>query len=1307
MHMRLSFVLCSTVALATLIAGVARNIRAGDAAFVGKLAIADDPEVIKELGLSDDVAKKVKDLINQREQLAIGEAAKLKGQPQAKQAEALAPFVAQSEKLGKALLTDDQWAKLEKLRMAKEGMLGVLAPDIAGKLQLSPEQTKEVSDLVKQYKDIMAGGSEFKKKIARQTYEKSISNVLTDAQRSTWEQLAGAPAGGGGAAAAGGNAPAAGGAAGNVAVQPANAADALKVTDDGTWQVNFTFTPWKAVLEYFAKKGGYSFASEVYPPGTFNYTDPRPYTTEQVLDLLNYNLLTKGFMLIRREKQLRLFDTANNGPVPPEFVPEIAAEDLPKHGEFELLTVTFQLNHWPPPDAAAEIQKRLGPYGSVTVMNTARQIQVTDLGGKLRWIKKTIDAVEQPDAPKDEKVEIIRLARLTPSEFVGMVRPLFGIPDNQSATPDGTLRLAMNELDSLVIVNGKTAMIEKVKDLASKLDSTPQRGGASAGGISIVEQDQFGVYEIRNGDPQHAENVVRTLLVNKFPSLRCQLDQMTGKLSVWGPPMAHRAIQAILAELQQNGIVTEVFKLRKMNPQDAMTQLYQIVGGDPGGKSSTNGLRLSADLSNNTLTISGSAALMEKAKTWLTQMGENVGMALADGQGPIEDRSPYRILPLSSRTTRSVLSQVEQLWSSDRAVLKIEGLTGASGAFGARGGRDLTPHSVNRGASVPQAAERNEQPAAAPPAKTKPNSKPAAPPAKKRELTLRRPSGAPYFFLGDDKKNHDAREAAQFVSAGSEEGAEEANGEADATDVRPSEGSQPAKNIPLPAASDKSSASGKSSASDKSSDSDSGSKSAQEDAPSPSDEGAQANEGAHANNAGLPEIRVRVTPAGLIISSNDLDALDAFQNLLQELVDNDERRGKRMEVYYLKFAKSDTAAVLAQEMLSGNANLGGDGGGLMGGLASNMLGGMGGLMGQMLSSGGSGSTVGGTVTSSSSGSSVTITSDPRLNALYVSAMPRDLDAVEQFLQLIDQESSPDPPQTYKPRFIPVQHGQASVVAQIVREVYAGQIAGESGGGNRPQINPQEVLMAALTGGRGGRGGFGRGGGGNTQQNRGEAPKMTIAVATDSNSLVVTAPDYLFEEVKAFVEAMDIQNDDPEQMTRTIPIIRLNPDSLYTSLTGIVGPNAQVARVLPFNSTTAANARGGQGANPNNPNNQNNRNNGQQGGNNQRNNAATAQQLNSFNQNQRGNRGGGNNNFGGGNRGGGPGGFGGFGGGAPGGFNGGNFGGNRGGGGPGGFGGGNRGGGGGPGGFGGGNRGGGGGIPGGGNRGGGRGGGGIQ
>src|SRR6478672_4661094 len=72
--------------------GLAGWSNAADSMFVGKLALLEDSEVAKELGLSDDTKAKLKELINNREKEAVDKVAKLKGQPAAKQAEAMAPF---------------------------------------------------------------------------------------------------------------------------------------------------------------------------------------------------------------------------------------------------------------------------------------------------------------------------------------------------------------------------------------------------------------------------------------------------------------------------------------------------------------------------------------------------------------------------------------------------------------------------------------------------------------------------------------------------------------------------------------------------------------------------------------------------------------------------------------------------------------------------------------------------------------------------------------------------------------------------------------------------------------------------------------------------------------------------------------------------------------------------------------------------------------------------------------------------------------------------------------------------------------
>src|SRR6185369_10861668 len=125
----------------------------------------------------------------------------------------------------------------------------------------------------------------------------------------------------------------------------------------------------------------------------------------------------------------------------------------------------------------------------------------------------------------------------------------------------------------------------------------------------------------------------------------------------------------------------------------------------------------------------------------------------------------------------------------------------------------------------------------------------------------------------------------------------------------------------------------------------------------------------------------RVTPKGIWITSENLDALDEFESMLQELIAADDRKGKRTEVFALQHKDADVAANMLKSMIDGGANVA-DGG--LGGLA-NMIGGpLGGMMSMFGgSSGGSTQTAGGSVSGTTSGTPANITPDMTLNVLYV------------------------------------------------------------------------------------------------------------------------------------------------------------------------------------------------------------------------------------------------------------------------------------------------------------------------------------
>ncbi len=155
--------------------------RAADPAFVGVLAMAVEPDVVAALELSDDVKGKLLALIDQRE-IDVGPLALNKEMPADEKIAKLAEFVAESEKQGLALLTDEQRTKLSQVRIAKLGMMGLSDPKIAESIGLSRVEQLEVNKIIGYYQSVMATGTDVQKRAAKATYEKMLAGQLTAEQ---------------------------------------------------------------------------------------------------------------------------------------------------------------------------------------------------------------------------------------------------------------------------------------------------------------------------------------------------------------------------------------------------------------------------------------------------------------------------------------------------------------------------------------------------------------------------------------------------------------------------------------------------------------------------------------------------------------------------------------------------------------------------------------------------------------------------------------------------------------------------------------------------------------------------------------------------------------------------------------------------------------------------------------------------------------------------------------------------------------------------------------------------------------------
>jgi type II secretory pathway component GspD/PulD (secretin) len=298
-------------------------------------------------------------------------------------------------------------------------------------------------------------------------------------------------------------------------------------------------------------------------------------------------------------------------------------------------------------------------------------------------------------------------------------------------------------------------------------------------------------------------------------------------------------------------------------------------------------------------------------------------------------------------------------------------------------------------------------------------------------------------------------------------------------------------------------------------------------------------------DARMPEIVVAPGPGGLMIASEDTEALDAFEDLLNALSDPALFPEDNYSIYYLKYAKAEEAAKLLNTLVNGaSSDGGGDGGGGGGGLAD-MFGGLGGLLGS----------AGDALDSLSSSSTLKIIPDARVNALWIKGTSEDVELIRQMLAAIDREGRPEDVQTTPvPRLIPVFNTNAADIAQVVREVYATQLnPGGQGGGQQNRQPDIRAIMGAMRGGRGGGAA-----GGNAEESATKVTPLSIGVDARSNSIVVSASDSVFQQIKSLVNQLDEVAIESNETTRIVPISKANPEQIQRALSSLFGGNSTPA-----------------------------------------------------------------------------------------------------------------------------------------------------
>lgn len=816
----------------------------------------------------------------------------------------------------------------------------------------------------------------------------------------------------------------------------ATAQEAVPTESEAELRFNFSGADWRSVLQWFSDEADLSLQLDQVPIGSFTFADPtRSYSIDEALDVINLSLIKRGYALVRRGRLLQVIDLEadNANKLISEIAELVKPEQLDERGRSDIVSAVFPLGSLTPDAAKVELAMMIGPWGRVVVLDSARQVKVTETASKLVAIRDMLKNAATADA----NVAEIVLKHRSAEELLEIARPLLGLEAGENSSDD--IRISIGPLGDRIYATGlpgKTGLLEAIIQKADQPMVIAAAGEGTEPALPV-----FQTHPINTADSATVFDVLQTLLAGT-PDARIAIDPKTNSIVAFARPETHAMISKSIAEMEGAGQTFKVLDLKRLDPSQALLTINKFFGVTAEGG---EGPTVDGDPTTGKLWVRGTSEEIRLVEELLAKLeGEDSFTSLGD---------KVRILPYTGRAAEDAVGQLQLLWP----------MMGRPNAI-----RTITPsNGSGSGVGIP-------------------------------ERRIPRPN--------DETP---PRNNVVPIQTGSE-----------ASHKRYASGTTLVR--------------------------------AQTDAPESEDSNSSSNPVSNSVTVSTPggDIVVQFTPAGIVVASDDVEALDAFEALIGSLASPTGAASNLPTVFRLKYVRADEAADMIAKVLGGaessvssavDSMVGGLGGGMLGGLL-----GMGGGGGEETSS---------TKSVLTATGSVSIVPDARLNSLFIQAGPVDMQMIELILEKIDVLESPENVQTGgNPLLIPVIYQDASEVAEVVKAVFGDRISGQEskgGGGGGGAPSPQDFFQA-LRGGGGGRGG--RGG---SEQATSKPTPISIAVDSKSNSLVVIATPQDFEDVRSLVQQLDEGGMTSEETITTYTMDgSMNPEVLKLALESILGTQAK-------------------------------------------------------------------------------------------------------------------------------------------------------
>ena len=1154
----LSLMLALTVSDAQAQFGPSRGGRGGG----GSAELLRDEVVQKELGLTQDQIEKIEAAQRgMRDNPEIRELfSKMREVPSEERGAIFAQVREVMERQVTANISDDQKKRLGELVLQRQGMRALADDKTAESFGLSEDQRSQAKTIIEEYegkrrevrfnRDLSDEDRDAQLEKLSAERDEKVGAILTPQQKTAFTQKQGKvfDFSGGSNPPSGTAAPAAVASTAPTAPRPMAIETVVPEGAEATvsfgggdrpagqpvaeMSFNFRYAPWEDVLKLFADASGLTLDLYAIPPGTFNYYDNGKYTPTQALDILNGYLIQKGFILVRRDEFLVVLNI--DAGIPPNLVPTVTVEDLPKRGRNELLTVVMSLpDGMAPEEMATEVQALLGPQGTAVPLSKTNRLVLTDIGANLLRVHNLLSGLNIEDGEKIFRQ--FRLEHINVIDAEMVVRDLFGLEprgvSNVSAAGGSSSRFDPRAFFSSRFGSSSSSSRSSSSSSSSRTSSSNNQSAAvkvaidertnsllitaSPEDIKIVEEaieaidlpegdgivnrasrePYLEVYSLSASDPIEVTKTLNVL----YPGTVVNEDGRARRIHIKATAEQHREIAATIKQLDGagGGNQVAVIPLGRLDSYTATASIQQLFLAD-----GIDAPVVQPHPTGNGLLVRGTSDQVEQIKLLITQLDPSQGGS-AFGGGNV------RQIPLGGRDPEEFLKALQQLWgTSGRNPIRTVVPSAGSGTIKAQkipSLQDRQPESTQR------SSERRENPFRGGASVDTP-----VPDSQSRLIAQQ---------MGD--------EAAARIAVVLEDDLAYQAVEEQATDSTAPESNAtydeltPAERAELEEALDAflTSSADAEEADEQPASNDDASTEA-------TDETADGEE-----PAGGSPIAVTLSGGNIVAVSDDTDALDAFEEAASRLSQAMPPK-TQWTVFYLQSADATETSTILERLFptsSVSSVSSSSTGGFLGSLSSGLSSLGGGLMNMT-----------GLDTLMTGPQTLRIIPDVRSNSLFVTGPPHQVAEVEEVLRILDASELPEQLSDRSPHYIAVKYAFIGDVAQMVQDVFKEELTPpqqqqqQRGGGQNP--------LAALMGGGGGNSR------GNSLQNR---VKMTLGVDYQNSRLIVSASEALAREVEEMVYDVDMAAFESRPTTRIVSLEYSSTAALQQTI-GAMMPRVQVS-----------------------------------------------------------------------------------------------------------------------------------------------------